>query len=152
MREEDHTLGNAIRYALNQKSGACRFFVYLEWCRLNYISIEQQPCSEMQRWFYVGSPNVTFCGYSVPHPLENKMHVHIQTKGIFAIIVEMSFVCWFQHWFTRYWRLGGSQKSASRCYDYVWPCEGYLWGKRKRLLRCRRNRPLANCNLFWSAS
>jgi hypothetical protein len=31
-----------------------------------------------------GSPNVTFCGYSVPHPLENKMHVHIQTQGIFA--------------------------------------------------------------------
>mmetsp|Transcript_50512 Transcript_50512/g.120181 ORF Transcript_50512/g.120181 Transcript_50512/m.120181 type:complete len:118 (-) Transcript_50512:104-457(-) len=30
------------------------------------------------------NPKVTFTGYSVPHPLENKMHVHIQTKGISA--------------------------------------------------------------------
>mmetsp|Transcript_71461 Transcript_71461/g.190850 ORF Transcript_71461/g.190850 Transcript_71461/m.190850 type:complete len:118 (-) Transcript_71461:389-742(-) len=48
VREEDHTLGNVIRYALNQ------------------------------------NPDVTFCGYSVPHPLESKMHIHIQTKGISA--------------------------------------------------------------------
>ena len=48
MRDEDHTLGNAIRFALNQ------------------------------------NPDVTFCGYSVPHPLESKMHVHVQTKNISA--------------------------------------------------------------------
>merc|ERR1719329_798177 len=30
------------------------------------------------------NPKVTFCGYSVPHPLENKMHMHVQTKDITA--------------------------------------------------------------------
>mmetsp|Transcript_44866 Transcript_44866/g.105244 ORF Transcript_44866/g.105244 Transcript_44866/m.105244 type:complete len:114 (-) Transcript_44866:18-359(-) len=30
------------------------------------------------------NPKVTFCGYSVPHPLENKLHLHIQTKEISA--------------------------------------------------------------------
>mmetsp|Transcript_25907 Transcript_25907/g.40558 ORF Transcript_25907/g.40558 Transcript_25907/m.40558 type:complete len:118 (+) Transcript_25907:92-445(+) len=48
MRDEDHTLGNALRMMLNN------------------------------------NPNVTFCGYSVPHPLESKMHLHIQTKEIAA--------------------------------------------------------------------
>ena len=32
----------------------------------------------------VYATQVTFCGYSVPHPLENKMHMHIQTKDIGA--------------------------------------------------------------------
>ncbi|EKX48188.1 DNA-directed RNA polymerase subunit [Guillardia theta CCMP2712] len=45
MRNEDHTLGNALRIVISR------------------------------------NPNVTFCGYSVPHPLESKMHLHIQTKG-----------------------------------------------------------------------
>mmetsp|Transcript_34120 Transcript_34120/g.70488 ORF Transcript_34120/g.70488 Transcript_34120/m.70488 type:complete len:116 (+) Transcript_34120:95-442(+) len=30
------------------------------------------------------NPKVTFAGYSVPHPLENKLHLHIQTKDIGA--------------------------------------------------------------------
>ena len=28
------------------------------------------------------SPQVEFCGYSIPHPAEAKMHVRIQTYGI----------------------------------------------------------------------
>jgi len=37
------------------------------------------------------NPKVTFCGYSVPHPLENKMHMHIQTtKDISAAEVMKS--------------------------------------------------------------
>lgn len=27
------------------------------------------------------SPNVEFCGYSIPHPAEDKMHLRIQTYG-----------------------------------------------------------------------
>ena len=27
------------------------------------------------------SPNVVFCGYSVPHPSENKINLRIQTNG-----------------------------------------------------------------------
>ncbi|KAH9314555.1 hypothetical protein KI387_023182 [Taxus chinensis] len=43
--EEDHTLGNSLRYVLNQ------------------------------------DPRVAFCGYSVPHPSENRINVRIQTTG-----------------------------------------------------------------------
>lgn len=31
------------------------------------------------------SPNVLFCGYTIPHPSENKMHLRIETKDIAAI-------------------------------------------------------------------
>lgn len=43
--EEDHTLGNSLRYVLNH------------------------------------DPRVEFCGYSVPHPSENRINVRIQTTG-----------------------------------------------------------------------
>ncbi|GLG99239.1 Probable DNA-directed RNA polymerases I and III subunit RPAC2 [Gryllus bimaculatus] len=33
------------------------------------------------RSIVMGYPEVDFCGYSVPHPAENKMHFRIQTKG-----------------------------------------------------------------------
>jgi len=49
MRDEDHTLGNALRYTLAKNS------------------------------------DVTFTGYSVPHPSESKMNVRIQTReGVLA--------------------------------------------------------------------
>ncbi|KRX01394.1 DNA-directed RNA polymerase, RBP11-like dimerization domain [Pseudocohnilembus persalinus] len=41
--DEDHTLGNALRYML------------------------------------VKRPDVEFCGYSIPHPSENKMNIRLQT-------------------------------------------------------------------------
>lgn len=31
------------------------------------------------------SPEVVFCGYTVPHPAERKLHVRIQTNGPKAI-------------------------------------------------------------------
>lgn len=31
------------------------------------------------------SPEVVFCGYTVPHPAERKLHVRIQTNGPRAI-------------------------------------------------------------------
>lgn len=43
--DEDHTLGNALRYIIMK------------------------------------NPEVEFCGYSIPHPSENKMHIRIQTYG-----------------------------------------------------------------------
>lgn len=30
------------------------------------------------------SPQVTFCGYSIPHPAENKMNIRLQTAGACA--------------------------------------------------------------------
>lgn len=43
--DEDHTLGNALRYIIMK------------------------------------NPEVEFCGYSIPHPSENKMNIRIQTYG-----------------------------------------------------------------------
>ncbi|KAH3680958.1 hypothetical protein WICPIJ_008043 [Wickerhamomyces pijperi] len=43
--EEDHTLGNALRYVIMK------------------------------------NPDVEFCGYSIPHPSEAKLHIRIQTYG-----------------------------------------------------------------------
>jgi DNA-directed RNA polymerase I and III subunit RPAC2 len=48
---EDHTLGNALRYLLVQR------------------------------------PDTEFCGYSVPHPYEPKMHVRLQTTGVTSLQV-----------------------------------------------------------------
>lgn len=43
--DEDHTLGNALRYLI------------------------------------IKNPEVEFCGYSIPHPSENKLNLRIQTYG-----------------------------------------------------------------------
>ncbi|GMM29947.1 DNA-directed RNA polymerase core subunit [Martiniozyma asiatica (nom. inval.)] len=43
--DEDHTLGNALRYMIMK------------------------------------NPAVEFCGYSIPHPSENKLNIRIQTYG-----------------------------------------------------------------------
>lgn len=45
LRDEDHTLGNALRYVLMK------------------------------------NPDVEFCGYSIPHPSENRMNIRVQTTG-----------------------------------------------------------------------
>ncbi|CAF0886062.1 unnamed protein product [Didymodactylos carnosus] len=45
IRDEDHTLGNSLRYVIMK------------------------------------NPEVDFCGYTVPHPSENKINFRIQTKG-----------------------------------------------------------------------
>ncbi|ESO89545.1 hypothetical protein LOTGIDRAFT_125219, partial [Lottia gigantea] len=45
MHNEDHTLGNSLRYIIMK------------------------------------NPEVEFCGYTVPHPSENKINFRIQTRG-----------------------------------------------------------------------
>ncbi|XP_064465048.1 uncharacterized protein LOC135376464 [Ornithodoros turicata] len=47
--EEDHTLGNALRYVIMK------------------------------------NPDVKFCGYSIPHPSERKVHLHIETFETTAV-------------------------------------------------------------------
>lgn len=51
IRNEDHTLGNVLRYML------------------------------MKKYLQLTSPNVEFCGYSVPHPSEFQINLRIQTNG-----------------------------------------------------------------------
>jgi DNA-directed RNA polymerase I and III subunit RPAC2 len=60
---EDHTLGNALRFMLNKKYAVHRV--------LPLSSVEFRLCSR----------SVSFCGYSIPHPLETKLNVHVQTTG-----------------------------------------------------------------------
>lgn len=43
--DEDHTLGNSLRYVLNH------------------------------------DPRVEFCGYSIPHPSDNRVNIRVQTTG-----------------------------------------------------------------------
>lgn len=45
IKNEDHTLGNALRHIIMQ------------------------------------NPDVDFCGYSIPHPSEAKIHIRIQSRG-----------------------------------------------------------------------
>ncbi|KAF0429068.1 DNA-directed RNA polymerases I and III subunit RPAC2 [Gigaspora margarita] len=49
---EDHTLGNALRYVITLKIR---------------LSIRSR------------SPEVEYCGYSIPHPSEDKLNIRIQT-------------------------------------------------------------------------
>ncbi|CAK9436318.1 uncharacterized protein LODBEIA_P08760 [Lodderomyces beijingensis] len=48
--DEDHTLGNALRYMIMK------------------------------------NPEVEFCGYSIPHPSENKLNIRIQTYGSISAV------------------------------------------------------------------
>ena len=58
--EEDHTLGNALRYMIMKES---------VWLRRLYL---------MYADMFFCSPRVEFCGYSAPHPSEDKIHLRIQ--------------------------------------------------------------------------
>ncbi|KAL7271683.1 RNA polymerase subunit AC19 [Rhizina undulata] len=64
IKEEDHTLGNALRYMIMKK--------YLS--HLNFKS----PSRIKAKTLPSASPEVEFCGYSIPHPSEAKMNIRIQ--------------------------------------------------------------------------
>lgn len=50
------------------------------------IKDEDHTIGNALRWVIMKNPNVTFCGYSIPHPSEFKIHFRIQTDGIFNLI------------------------------------------------------------------
>ncbi|KAI9146019.1 DNA-directed RNA polymerases I and III 14 kDa polypeptide [Paraphysoderma sedebokerense] len=52
--DEDHTLGNALRYTIMK------------------------------------NPDVEYCGYSLPHPSENKIHLRIQTFGDISAVEALN--------------------------------------------------------------
>lgn len=51
-------------------------------------------CSCLQ-WFHMVvmpcSPNVAFCGYSIPHPIENMIYVRVQTIGMPVLLSRHSY-------------------------------------------------------------
>ncbi|KAJ1343811.1 hypothetical protein BSLG_000067 [Batrachochytrium salamandrivorans] len=65
IRNEDHTLGNSLRYIIMKKAA---FSSYAK----SSILLKCTP-------FH--SPAVSFCGYSIPHPSEYQINLRIQTDG-----------------------------------------------------------------------
>jgi DNA-directed RNA polymerases I and III subunit RPAC2 len=56
IRDEDHTLGNALRYVI------------------------------MKKYFVLISPSVLFCAYSIPHPSEYLLNLRIQTDNTITAV------------------------------------------------------------------
>ena len=42
---------------------------------------EDHTLGNSLRYVVMRDPSTTFCGYTVPHPSENKMHMRVQTNG-----------------------------------------------------------------------
>lgn len=70
LSNEDHTLGNSLRWILMKKFAL----------PFRFLLIEVKIIQLLIHLFLAISPEVDFCGYSVPHPSEPKMNVRIQTK------------------------------------------------------------------------
>lgn len=73
--EEDHTLGNALRYVLMRK--------YVRNWALTYILLHPSHLCSLSNGSIIAcncSPDVDFCGYTIPHPSEPKMHIRLQTR------------------------------------------------------------------------
>ncbi|XP_045617092.1 DNA-directed RNA polymerases I and III subunit RPAC2 isoform X2 [Procambarus clarkii] len=52
-----------------------------EHCRTFVITGEDHTLGNALKHFIIQNSAVEFCGYTVPHPMERKIHVRIQTKG-----------------------------------------------------------------------
>ena len=63
-KKEDHTLGNALRYIIMKKYDLLSTPVFTT---NNMVTVR------------LHSPDVEFCGYSIPHPSEEVMNIRIQT-------------------------------------------------------------------------
>ncbi|XP_014626892.1 DNA-directed RNA polymerases I and III subunit RPAC2-like isoform X1 [Glycine soja] len=60
--DEDHTFANSVRFTLNQELVVWIFLCY---------SLD----------LFIIFPRVTFCGYSIPHPSDNRVNIRVQTTG-----------------------------------------------------------------------
>ncbi|TVU25844.1 hypothetical protein EJB05_28354 [Eragrostis curvula] len=97
--EEDHTLANSVRFVLNQDSfDECKYneneirggvSSSFDFDRLDIFnsSCVQIPVADHDFYSYDhlkhkhDSPRVAFCGYSIPHPADNKVNIRVQTTG-----------------------------------------------------------------------
>uniref|UniRef100_T1H6G1 DNA-directed RNA polymerases I and III subunit RPAC2 n=1 Tax=Megaselia scalaris TaxID=36166 RepID=T1H6G1_MEGSC len=52
-----------------------------EGCRTFVITDEGHTLGNALKCIICRYPEVDFCGYTIPHPVENKMHFRIQSKG-----------------------------------------------------------------------
>lgn len=88
-KKEDHTLGNALRYIIMKK------YALLSLSFLPQVSLKSSTLNGLSKrkgevclykharllTTYYCSPDVEFCGYSIPHPSEELMNIRIQTYG-----------------------------------------------------------------------
>ena len=51
-----------------------------EYCKTFVIFDEDHTLANSLRYLIMKNPDVVFCGYSLPHPSENKVNFRIQTK------------------------------------------------------------------------
>lgn len=85
LKEEDHTLGNALRYMIMKKWGSYTVLQLVQtWMCCTWMCHVFSYCPSRIMFSskrFICSPEVTFCGYSVPHPSEHKINLRIQTNG-----------------------------------------------------------------------
>ncbi|KAG6491053.1 hypothetical protein ZIOFF_052385 [Zingiber officinale] len=72
LMDEDHTLANSVRFTLNQEN-------------MDSSVVDCMGCV-LRHNFYAYDmltvrPRVVFCGYSIPHPSDNKVNIRVQTTG-----------------------------------------------------------------------
>ncbi|XP_003383582.1 PREDICTED: DNA-directed RNA polymerases I and III subunit RPAC2-like [Amphimedon queenslandica] len=53
-------------------------------CMTFVLQDEDHTLGNALRWILIKNPDVSFCGYSTPHPSERKINLRIQTTGISA--------------------------------------------------------------------
>jgi DNA-directed RNA polymerases I and III subunit RPAC2 len=58
-----------------------------EYCKTFIIQNEDHTLANPLRYFIMKNPNVLFCGYSIPHPSENRVNFRIQSKNQTAVQV-----------------------------------------------------------------
>ncbi|XP_076029949.1 DNA-directed RNA polymerases I and III subunit RPAC2-like [Oratosquilla oratoria] len=56
-----------------------------EFCRTIIINDEDHTLGNTLKHVIIQNPAVQFCGYTVPHPMEKKIHVRIQSKDVPAM-------------------------------------------------------------------
>lgn len=73
--DENHTLGNALRYVIMKKYASFSHFVSFCFLFFPFVSHRNRFTNTTP------SPDVEFCAYAIPHPSEPKMNLRIQTYG-----------------------------------------------------------------------
>ncbi|KAL9971845.1 hypothetical protein ACROYT_G018057 [Oculina patagonica] len=58
-----------------------------ETCATFVLHEEDHTLGNSLRYIIMKNPDVVFCGYSIPHPSENKINLRIQTNGTPAVDV-----------------------------------------------------------------
>ena len=84
----DHKVELVGSYRTNMRHRALAPIPLARSCSIMRVTHSETPCerslcssSECESDLISRREGVEFCGYSVPHPVEAKMHLRIQTKG-----------------------------------------------------------------------